>query len=50
MSESASTETYTEITAKEKDKEPKVKDKEPKDPSPYCCTPPDGDTGPDTKP
>ena len=31
-----------------KEKEPKVKHKDQEDP--YCCTPPGGDGGPDTKP
>jgi hypothetical protein len=49
MSESTRTaEAATEITAKEKDKEPKDKKKDDYDP--YCCTPPGGGTGPDTKP
>lgn len=45
MSESTRTETKSEFKAKEKDKEPKDKKKDDYDP--YCCTPPDGDTGPD---
>lgn len=50
MSETTSVETNTEITAKE-DKVKKEKDKtNSQDPDPYCCTPPDGDGGPDTKP
>jgi hypothetical protein len=49
MSKTASLETSTELTAKEKDKEPKVKKKD-EAPDPYCCTPPDGDGGPDQKP
>lgn len=49
MSKTATTETPTEITAKEKDKEPKVKPKD-EGPDPYCCTPPGGGTGADTKP
>lgn len=49
MSETASTtDTTIEIKAKEhKDKKPKAKDE---DLDPYCCTPPGGGTGADTKP
>lgn len=49
MSETANTtDTTIEIKAKEHtEKEPKDKSK---DPDPYCCTPPGGDTGADTKP
>jgi hypothetical protein len=51
MSETANTTDTTieiEIKAKEhKEKEPKAKDENY---DPYCCTPPGGDTGADTKP
>jgi len=48
MSETTSIETNTEITLKE-EKIKKEKDKN-QDPDPYCCTPVEGDGGPDTKP
>ena len=48
MSETMTAKAHEYKEKKDKDKEPKGKEKDDYDP--YCCTPPGGDTGADTKP